>query len=181
MTCMTHVTYVVKACVKFILMIRKWNATKWNFHRVENVHYSNVMMSAMASKITGVSIVCFEPFFSRRSKKMSKPIITGLCDGNSPVTAEFSAPTAGHAEDVPTWWRHHGMKIIWWNGPRKLRQPNLRKVDLPWKGRSVSPLIDIYSSIKAIHKSVFDIMDIHNSNMDVYNSVMYIHDSIMDT
>ena len=60
-------------------------------------------------------------------------------------------------------------------GPRILRQPNLRTVDLPWKGRSVSPLIDIHSSINALHKSVIDIMDVHNSRMDVYNSLMYIH------
>ena len=65
-------------------------------------------------------------------------------------------------------------------GPRTLSQPNLRKVDPPRKGRSVSPLIDIHSSIKAIHKSVIDIIDIHNSNMDVYNSIMHIHNSIPD-
>ena len=66
-------------------------------------------------------------------------------------------------------------------GPRTLRQPNLRKVDLPWKGRSASILIDIRSSIKAIHKSNIEIMDIHNFNMGVYYSVMYIHNSISDT
>ena len=51
---------------------------------------------------------------------------------------------------------------------------------VPWKGRNESPKIDMYSSIKAIHQSVIDIMDIHNSNMDVYNPVMYIHNSITD-
>ena len=65
-------------------------------------------------------------------------------------------------------------------GPRTFRQPNLKKVDQPWKGRSVSPLINIHSSIKATDESVINIMDIHNSNMDVYNSVMDIHNSVMD-
>ena len=67
-------------------------------------------------------------------------------------------------------------------GPRTLRQPNLRKVDLPYRGKAEMKalLIDIHSSIKAIHQSVIDIMDIHNSNMDVYNPVMYIHNSITD-
>ena len=70
------------------------------------------------------------------------------------------------------------MKIIWWNGT--LGQPNLRKVDLPCEGISVSRLINIHSSIKFIHESIIDIMDIHNSNMDVYKSVMDIHNSVTD-
>ena len=54
----------------------------------------------------------------------------------------------------------------------------LREVDLPRKCRGVSPVIDIHSSIKAIHKSVIDIMDIHNS-MDGYNSVVHNHNSVI--
>ena len=50
--------YAVKACAKFALMTRKWNTTKWNFNHAENVHYNDVTMSAMASQITGVLIVC---------------------------------------------------------------------------------------------------------------------------
>ena len=69
-------------------------------------------------------------------------------------------------------------------GPRTLRQPNLRKADLPlltMERQKSKPFNQyIHSSIKAIHKSVIDIMDIHNSNTDVYNSVMYIHNSITD-
>ena len=64
-------------------------------------------------------------------------------------------------------------------GSRTLRQPNQRKVNLPWKDKSWRPLIDIHSSTKAIYKSVIDIMDFHNCNMDVYNSVMDIHNSAM--
>ena len=33
------------------------------------LHYSDVIMSAMVSQITGVLMVCFNPFFWRRSKK----------------------------------------------------------------------------------------------------------------
>ena len=61
-------------------------------------------------------------------------------------------------------------------GPRILRQPKLRKIDLPWNGRSVSRLINIHSSIKATHESI---KEIHNSNIDVYNSVMDVHNSVM--
>ena len=45
--------------------------------------------------------------FRRRSKKTSKLRGTGLCAGNSPVTAEFPASRASNAENVSIWWRHH--------------------------------------------------------------------------
>ena len=49
--------------------------------------------------------------FRRRSKKTSKPRVTGLCAGNSPGTGEFPAQMASNAENVPIWWRHHGVSI----------------------------------------------------------------------
>ena len=33
--------------------------------------------------------------------------ITGLCEGNSPVTGEFPAQMASNRENVSIWWRHH--------------------------------------------------------------------------
>ena len=45
--------------------------------------------------------------FRRRSKKTSKLRVTGLCEGNSPVTGEFPAQRASYAENVSIWWRHH--------------------------------------------------------------------------
>ena len=47
----------------------------------------------------------------RRSKKTSKPRVTGLCVGNSPVTGEFPAQMASNAETVSIWWRHHVLRI----------------------------------------------------------------------
>ena len=46
--------------------------------------------------------------FKRRSKKTSKLRVTGLCEGNSPVTDEFPAQRANNAENVSISWRHHG-------------------------------------------------------------------------
>ena len=58
------------------------------------------------------------PVYSRRwSKKTSKLRVTGLCEGNSPVTGEFFARRASNAKNVSIWWRHHGMLNIialWW-------------------------------------------------------------------
>ena len=45
--------------------------------------------------------------FRRRSKKTSKLRVTGLCEGNSPVTGEFPAHWANNAENVSIWLRHH--------------------------------------------------------------------------
>ena len=45
--------------------------------------------------------------FRRRSKKTSKPRLTGLCVGNSPGTSEFPAQMASNAENVSIWWRRH--------------------------------------------------------------------------
>ena len=43
----------------------------------------------------------------RRSKETSKLRVTGLWEGNSPVTGEFPAQRASNAETVSIWWRHH--------------------------------------------------------------------------
>ena len=52
-----------------------------------------------------------KPLFRRISKKTSKLPVTGLCPGNSPVTGEFPAQRASYAENVPIWWRHHGVAL----------------------------------------------------------------------
>ena len=71
-------------------------------------HYNDVMMGAMASQISGVSIVCSTVCWECRSKKTPKLRVTGLCDGNPPVTGEFPPQKASNAENVSIWWRHHG-------------------------------------------------------------------------
>ena len=45
--------------------------------------------------------------FRYRSKKTSKLRVTGLCEGNSPVTCEFPTQRASNAGNVSIWWRHH--------------------------------------------------------------------------
>ena len=58
-------------------------------------------------KITGVFYCLPNHLFRHRSKKTSMLHITGLCEGNSPLTGEFTAPRANNAEHVSIWWRHH--------------------------------------------------------------------------
>ena len=45
--------------------------------------------------------------FGFRSKKTPKLRVTGLCEGNSPVTGEFPPQRASNAENVSIWWRYH--------------------------------------------------------------------------
>ena len=45
--------------------------------------------------------------FRCRSKNTSKLRVTGLCEGNSPVTGEFSTQRVSNVENVSIWWRHH--------------------------------------------------------------------------
>ena len=49
------------------------------------------------------------PLFRRRSNKASKLRVTGLCEGNPPVSGEFSSQRASKAENVSIWWHHHGV------------------------------------------------------------------------
>ena len=49
-------------------------------------HYTDVIMGAIASQITSLTIVYPTVFFRRRSKKTSKLRVTGLCERSSPVT-----------------------------------------------------------------------------------------------
>ena len=55
--------------------------------------------------------------FRRRSKKTSKPRVTGLCAGNSPMAGEFPAQMASTAENVSIWWRHYVLALCEWNPP----------------------------------------------------------------
>ena len=68
-------------------------------------HYRDVIMGAMASRITSLTIV-YSAVHSG-PKKTSKLRVTGLCVWNSPVTGEFPAQMASNAENVSIWWRHH--------------------------------------------------------------------------
>ena len=49
--------------------------------------------------------------FSHRSKETPKLRVTGLCEGNSPVTGDFLARKSSNAENVSIGWRHHGYGV----------------------------------------------------------------------
>ena len=63
-------------------------------------HYNDVIMGAMTSQLTSLTVV-YSSVYSDTSKKTSKLRVTGLCEGNSPVTGEFPAQRASNAENDP--------------------------------------------------------------------------------
>ena len=71
------------------------------------IHYSDVIMNAMASQITRVSIVCLivRSGTGQRKQQSSRPL--AFCEGNSPVTGGFPSQRTSNAENVSIWWRLH--------------------------------------------------------------------------
>ena len=50
-----------------------------------------------------------QPFIQAQIKQNIK--VTGLCEGNSPVTGAIPAQRASDAENVSIWWRHDEKKF----------------------------------------------------------------------
>ena len=74
-------------------------------------HYYDVIMGAIASQITSLTIVYSIVCSDADQKKTSKLRVTGLCAGNSSGTGEFPAQMASNAENASIWWRHHGISF----------------------------------------------------------------------
>ena len=69
-------------------------------------HYSDVMMGAMSSQITSLSIVYSTDYSGADQRKhQSSPSLAFV--GNSPVPGEFPAQMASNAENVSIWWHHY--------------------------------------------------------------------------
>ena len=69
------------------------------------INYNDVMMSAMGSQVTSLTFT--QLFIQCAKKPTSKLHVTGLCEGNSPVTGEFPAQRVSNGENVSIWWHHH--------------------------------------------------------------------------
>ena len=72
-------------------------------------HYNDVIMSAMESEITGVSLVT-QPFVHTQINENIKAPRHWPLWGE--VTGEFAAQRASNVENVSIWWRHHGYNAV---------------------------------------------------------------------
>ena len=74
--------------------------SNWLILQLDKTHYSDVIMSAMASQITSFSIV-YSTVCSDEDQRKHQSYASF-----SPVTGEFCPPRASNAEKVSIWWRH---------------------------------------------------------------------------
>ena len=81
-----------------------------------------------------------------RSKKTSKVRVTGLCEGNPPVTRGIPTQRASNAVNVCIWWRHH-VKMRINKDPKRTRllgsNPEIFRCH-------VQCIIDMWTAIMAI-------------------------------
>ena len=118
-------------------------------------HYNDVIMSSMASQITSLTIVVSIVYSRRRSKKTSKLRVTGLCEGNSPMTGEFPAQRTSNAGNVSIWWRHrgwHNLSLIAKSISETLLLTRISYANVPLRAK-----MSIYIALKA-----FDVMIFHD-------------------
>ena len=83
---------------------------------VAEIHYTDVVMSEVASQITSLTIVYSTVYSGADQRKhqssTSLAFVRGIhrrwpVNTHSPVTGEYPAQMASNAENVSIWWRHH--------------------------------------------------------------------------
>ena len=80
----------------------------------ESTRYSDVIMGAIASQITSLTIVYSTVHSGAGQRKYQSSVSLAFCKGNSPVTGEFPTQMARNAENVSIWWRHHVILLATW-------------------------------------------------------------------
>ena len=113
--------FITFACAVYVLRIdRKWWFAFYVFSNILGIlhtcllgqstpvfHYSDVIKGNDGVSNYQPHDCLLNRLYRCRSKKTSKLRVTGLCEGNSPVSGEFSAQMASNAGNVSIWWRHH--------------------------------------------------------------------------
>ena len=71
-------------------------------------HYTDVIMGAMASQITSLTIVYSTVYSDANQRKYQSSASLAFVRGNWPGTGEFPTQMASDAENASIGWRHHG-------------------------------------------------------------------------
>ena len=74
-------------------------------------HCNDVIMGAIASQITSLTIVYSIVYSDADQGKHQSSASLAFVRGNSSVTGEFPAQMASNAENVSIWWRHHASLV----------------------------------------------------------------------
>ena len=109
--------------------INNWTSSfvrEWLSVRLHPAHFCDVIMSAIASQITSITIVYAKVYScADQGKHQSYASLAFVCvcggggGGGVPVTDEFPAQMASNVENVSIWWRHHAL-LTWKLAPTTL-------------------------------------------------------------
>ena len=109
-----HPMYIFKAVTNADKSAIQWSLFYRSHHSLSQpytspFHYSDIVMTAMASQITSLTIV-YSTVYSgtdqiKHQSSASLAFVRGIHRG--PGTGEFPAQMASNAENVSIWWRHH--------------------------------------------------------------------------
>ena len=77
-----------------------------HFKSPQSFHYSDIIMCAMVSQITSLTIV-YLTISSGTDQRKHQNSMSLASVRNLPVTGEFPAQRSSDAENVSIWWRHH--------------------------------------------------------------------------
>ena len=86
-------------------------------------HYNDVIMGAIASQITSLTIVYSIVNSDADQRKYQSSASLAFVRGNLPGTGEFPAQMASYAENVSIWWRLH-------DRPPMNSRPAMRGLDI---------------------------------------------------
>ena len=75
-------------------------------------HFSDVIMSSMASEITDVYVVYSTACSGADQRKHQSSALQAFVMGILPATNEFPAQRASNAENVSIWLRHHALAAL---------------------------------------------------------------------
>ena len=97
-------------------------------NKILTIHYNDVISHECDGFSSYQRLDCLPSrLFRLRLKKTSKLRVTGLCEGNPPVTGRFPLQRASNVENTSVWWRHYetllfspewamyGVSLLIWN------------------------------------------------------------------
>ena len=99
------VSHITLVCAKLLIRYRFIQAKLAHSIYFYLLYFCAVTLQWRNNERDGVSNHRRLDYFRRRSKKTSKLRVTGLCEGNSLVTAQ----RASNVGNVSIWWRHYDL------------------------------------------------------------------------
>ena len=95
--------------IGFVLLLRRHHPEV-----VPSMHYSDVLMGAMASQITSLRIFYSTVYSGTDQRTHQSSTSLAFVREILPLTSEFPTQMASNAENVPIWWRHPAWGFCPW-------------------------------------------------------------------